>query len=214
MVVLHPKTVPAERSEIQRHPRRRMTEEEFVEWIDEKTRAEWVDGKVEMMSPVNSEHDVLVWWFRTLVQLYVESCDLGVVHGPEFMTRLSRRRRLADILFVSKARTNIVGENHVDGPPDLIVEVVSPESPARDYRDKFNDYEAAGVKEYWILDPGASRVAAYHLSRSRKYRLIEEADDGIHSAVLAGFRVRPEWVFAKPRPSVLKILSELGIRGA
>ena len=213
MVVLTPKTVAAESSEIQRHPRRRMTEEEFVAWIGEKTRAEWVDGKVEMMSPVNSEHDMLVFWMRAVIQLYSEAHDLGIVRGPEFMTRLPKRRRLADVLFVSKARSGIVGENHVDGAPDLIVEIVSPESPARDYRDKFADYEVAGVKEHWILDPKSARMEAHHLSRAGKFRPIKEGGDGIHSVVLPGFRLKSEWVFGQPRLSILKVLSELGIRG-
>jgi Uma2 family endonuclease len=211
MIMLNPKTVPAERDEFQRHPRRRMTEEEFVAWIGEKTRAEWVDGKVVMMSPVNSEHDMLVFWMRALIQFYSESRDLGVVRGPEFMVRLDQRRRLADVLFVSSDRADIVGQNYVAGAPDLIVEVVSPESPARDYREKFADYQAAGVKEYWIVDPAARRMEAHHLFRGRKYRPIPEAVDGIHSIVLPGFRLRSQWVFARPRLSALKILKELGI---
>jgi len=210
--MLNPRFARSEPDEFQRHPRRRMTEAEFVAWIGEKTRAEWVDGKVEMMSPVNSDHDMLVFWLRTLIQYYSEAHDLGVVRGPEFMTRLPGRRRLADVLFVSAARADIVGENHVEGAPDLIVEVVSPESPNRDYREKFTDYQKAGVKEYWIVDPRARRLQAHHLARSRKYRPIEESEDGIHSVVLPGFRLKSQWLFTPPRPSALKILKELGVR--
>ena len=65
--MLNPRFARSEPDEFQRHPRRRMTEAEFVAWIGEKTRAEWVDGNVEMMSPVNSDHDMLVFWLRTLM---------------------------------------------------------------------------------------------------------------------------------------------------
>jgi Uma2 family endonuclease len=211
MVTLKPRFA-SETDEFQHHPRRRMTEDEFVAWIGEKTRAEWVDGKVEMMSPVNSEHDWMAWWLRTVIQFYVEHHGLGLVRGSEFMIRLPRRRRLADVLFVAAARAHIVGDTCVDGAPDLIIEVVSPESPARDYREKFKDYQSVGVKEYWIVDPIAARFEAHCLSRGRKYQRIEESEDGIHSVVLPGFRLASRWLFTQPRPSALKILRELGVR--
>ncbi|MER3485893.1 MAG: hypothetical protein C4345_07940, partial [Chloroflexota bacterium] len=49
----------------------------------------------------------------------------------------------------------------VVGPPDLIIEVVSEDSEHRDRVDKFNEYEAAGVPEYWIVDNRPQRRRAY-----------------------------------------------------
>src|SRR5437763_6718015 len=120
------------------HPGRRMTEREFVEWVDSNTRAEWVDGEVIMMSPVSSKHDNLQWWLRSLLQLFVDERDLGQVKGPDFMVRLprQRRRRTPDVLFIAASRAKIIETNHVEGAPDLIMEVVSPDSVSRDWRDK------------------------------------------------------------------------------
>ena len=88
------------------HPGRRMTEREFVEWVDDKTRAEWVDGEVIVMSPMSDDHDEFAFWLRTVVQSFVRYHDLGRVKGPDFMVRLPRRRRrrIPDLLFVAKAR--------------------------------------------------------------------------------------------------------------
>lgn len=190
-----------------------MTESEFVEWVDEKTRAEWIDGEVLVMPPVSSGHDDLAFWFRSVVQHFVSRYDLGTVKGPEFMVRLAklRRRRTPDVLFVEKVRAGILRPQHVEGPPDLIVEIVSPESTARDWRDKYLEYEKAGVKEYWVIDPQAGRIEAYRLTRGGTFARIAERDGKIHSAVLRGFFIRPEWVLRLPHPSDWHALKEMGV---
>jgi Uma2 family endonuclease len=206
--------LPTRRGDVQRHPGRRMSEEEFVAWIWEKTRAEWVDGEVILMAPVSGIHDELGWWLRSLVQHFVEHHSLGIVRGSEFMVRLpkQRQRRMPDVSFVAADRAAIVLENYTDGPPDLAMEVVSPGSIARDWREKFESYQRAGVKEYWIVDPSTSRMEAYTLARGgKKYRQIEETPAGIRSIVLPGFRIKPEWAFAQRRPSIFVIAKELGI---
>src|SRR4030095_7048740 len=133
------------------------TEEEFVVGCAQDTPAEWVDGLVVFKEPISREHDTLQWWLRNLLQFYVEARDLGVVVGPQFVTRLitprTRSRREPDVMFIAKERLASLGANHLEGPPDLALEVVSPESETRDRRDKFREYRAAGVREYWIVDP-------------------------------------------------------------
>lgn len=59
---------------------RRMTEEEFLAWCDQDTRAEWVDGEVVMMAPVSDPHSDLVGWLGSLLRIFVEltpSCCRG-----------------------------------------------------------------------------------------------------------------------------------------
>ncbi|HJQ83799.1 MAG TPA: Uma2 family endonuclease [Candidatus Binatia bacterium] len=189
---------------------RRMTEEEFVAWCDEDTHAEWVDGVVLVKEPVSGEHDQIAWWLRTLLQLYVEERDLGRVSGPEFAVRLPRRpsRREPDVVFVAAARLDAVRPNHVEGPPDLVIEVVSPDSQSRDRREKYLEYEAAGVTEYWIADPLSRTIEAYRLVENR-YTPIPESAARVDSTVVPGWSVRPTWLWDEPRTRVLTALSEL-----
>ena len=44
-------------------------------------------------------------------------------------------------------------DSHLSGPADLVVEIVSPDSLGRDRGDKFAEYEAASIPEYWLIDP-------------------------------------------------------------
>jgi len=196
------------------HPGRRMTEAEFVAWVDEDTLAEWVDGKVVIMPPVSDEHDDWGWWLRSVFQGFVDHFELGRVKGPEFMVRLrnQRRRRLPDVLFVSKARLEIIRKNHVEGSPDLIIEVVSPESVPRDWQEKYLEYERAGVREYWLIDRAAGHFMVYRLGTNGRYKAVPEVDGKVSSKVISGFYLRTKWVLGDKRPNVFAALRELGVK--
>lgn len=190
-----------------------MTEEEFVAAFDEDIKAEWIDGEVILMSPASTRHVDLVGFLNSILRMFVVKHDLGAVYGPELQIRFEalRRRRVPDLLFVARERLDIIKANHVEGPPDLVIEVVSPDSPARDWREKYLEYEAAGVAEYWVIDPMAERMEVYALAEQEKYELVREENNLIHSTVLAGFFLKPAWLWPFPLPNPLEVLKELGV---
>ncbi|MGD0464106.1 MAG: Uma2 family endonuclease [Tepidisphaeraceae bacterium] len=191
-----------------------MTESQFeAEFRDIK--AEWVDGEVIIMAPVSREHSDLNVWLLRLFAEFVDHHDLGQVLGPEFPMRVVSIRtwRSPDIMFVSKSRFSKFHPTYLDGAPDLIVEIVSPDSEARDWRDKYIAYESSGVREYWVVDPLAKRVDAYTLGRSKRYSLIQPDDEGrIHSKTLKGLFVQPQWLWRSPLPKLSGVLKELKLR--
>ena len=191
-----------------------MTEAEFLAWVDEDTRAEWVNGEVIMMAPASSQHAFLRLWLGCVLAGQVDYNHLGVVCGQQLMVRLvpAKSRRIPDVMFVQTARESIIKANHLEGPPDLIIEVVSPESIARDYREKYLDYAKASVSEYWIVNPMAKTIEAHTLVRGKKYEPIAEVEGKFHSKVVRGFYLRPQWLFGSKRKPVLEVLKELGVR--
>lgn len=189
-----------------------MTEDEFVAWCDDKTRAEWVDGKVVIVSPSSVEQDDLNGWLSALLRMFLDRQQTGSVYGPNVTVRFAtqRRRRVPDLIVVLKHRLHLIRKAHLEGAPDLVMEIVAPESQTRDRREKFAEYEKAGVREYWIIDQLTQQVEVYALKRGRYVALPAEKDI-FRSTVLAGFYLRPAWLWKQPLPSLLKTAKELDV---
>ena len=193
-------------------PSERMTEDEYVAWaFAQEFESEWVDGKVNVMSPISQEHDRIFTWFMTILVSFVEDHDLGTVHGSEFQVRFTSvpSRREPDLLFVSKARAGQLRKNHLEGPPDMLVEIVSPESVDRDWKEKPAEYEAAGVPEYWIVDPLSQHAQVQVLSEAGKYEFVPERDGWLVSVAIPGFRLKTKWYWPATRPKVADALREI-----
>jgi Uma2 family endonuclease len=189
----------------------RWTERQFAEWSYGRLDAEWADGEVILMAPVSDAHDDLDTWLITLLRTFVEARRLGVIRHNMFVRFPGqRRRRVPDLMFISEANRGRIRRTVVEGAPDLIVEIVSPDSQNRDRRDKYLEYADAGVREYWLIDPLSQTLDAYAL-RVRKYRTIPVAEGRVASKVLPGFFLRPEWLFGKACPPVAAVLKELGV---
>lgn len=202
----------AERLEGRPVPGTRMSEAEFEAWCGEDVRAEWVDGEVILMSPMNDQHSDLNLWLCTLVRMFIEEHELGVARF-DFFVRFSgqRRRRAPDLLFLSEARAELLRPTYVDGAPDLVFEIISPDSQSRDRREKFEEYEKGGVREYWIIDPLSKTVEAYRLDR-RKFRRLEPRGDAIESLVLPKFKMNPAWLWRKPLPKVADTMKQMRLK--
>jgi len=192
-------------------PPGRMSEDEFVAGCGEKARAEWVDGEVIVMSPVSVSHAQLNLWLAAVLRAFAERHALGTVLGPEVQIRLPNRRRLPDLLFISAGRESILRDNHVEGAPDLAVEIVSPDSQARDWREKYLDYQASGVREYWVIDLASRRAEFYHLDEGGRYARLKEVDGAVTSRVLTGLRMPLAWLWPDARPKLIDALRELGL---
>jgi Uma2 family endonuclease len=201
----------AERLRGQPIPGMRMTESEFETWCDEDFGAEWVNGEVILLSPANIPHIELNVWLAALLRFIVERDDAGhILIEPSVRLARVKQRRSPDVVFVARARDEIIKHTYIDGAPDLLMEIVSPDSQVRDWRDKYLAYEKSGVREYWGIDPQAKLVEAYALGRDGKYGLIPELDGKIQSKVLRAFCIRTEWLWMSPLPKLSVVLKELG----
>ena len=193
-------------------PPHKLTFEEFLAWANEDTWAEWVDGEVVMNSPVAVEHEDIVGFLYTLARLFVEHHDLGRVLVAPFLIKLGDRGREPDLMFVATANLGRLRKTYLDGPADLVVEVLSPESAARDRGDKYLEYEAGGVPEYWMLNPIRPWAEMYQLGEDGYYHQVFAGREGVyHAAAIPGFWLRVEWLWQQPLPHVLNILKELGL---
>jgi Uma2 family endonuclease len=198
------------------HPRRKLTWDEFLDWCNEDANAEWIDGEVVMHSPVHERHDELVAFLHGVLRIFVRRRRLGTVRGPEFLMRLESHPsgRAPDLLFVRPEHATRLKPTFVDGPADLVVEVASDESLARDRGEKFLEYEEARIPEYWILDPKRRTAEFYRLGADGRYEAVAPAAPGVYrSEQLQGLELRVGWLWQAPLPDELDVLGELGVLG-
>ena len=194
--------------------RLRMSYEEYLAWAGEDVHAEWVSGEVIVQMPPKPRHQQVVAFLLQLVGLFIQLFQLGrLLPAPLEMRAIpDGPAREPDLLFVAREHLDRLTEARLSGPADLVVEVVSDDSVARDRADKFYEYQAAGVKEYWIIDPrpGYERVDFFVLDDKGRYRPVPVEPDGrYHSTVLAGFWFQVDWVLATEPPEVLQALAQI-----
>ncbi|HYO26207.1 MAG TPA: Uma2 family endonuclease [Lacipirellulaceae bacterium] len=84
-----------------------------------------------------------------------------------------------DILSIAAARRNIVGDR-IQGPPDLVIEVISPGAERRDRVEKLDLYAKYGVAEYWIVDP-RPRTFDFLLLEGSRYSVVTGVDNRYRS---------------------------------
>jgi Uma2 family endonuclease len=196
-------------------PKGKVSFEEYIEWLDEDTRAEWVDGEIVLMpSPATLDHQDSGGFLYQVLSIYVQANSLGRVVFAPYVMKLAAiaRGREPDIIFVRKDREHLLTRHYLDGPADLAIEIVSPESKKRDRKDKFAEYEAAGVREYWMFDPDHRNAEFYQLGEDGRYHRVEIGADGIYrSEVVAGFWLRVDWLWQTSMPATLDVLRELEV---
>ena len=143
---------------------------EYLEWdIDNKWR-ELIDGVPYLMSTPTIQHQGISGNLHALFWNYLKGKSCKVYYSP-FEVRLKTNTTdntvlLPDIVVICDHSK--FSKRGCVGAPDLVVEILSPSTARHDKIIKFNKYQEAGVREYWILDPDAKTLAV-HILTDGKY---------------------------------------------
>jgi Uma2 family endonuclease len=190
-----------------------MSYEVFLEWAGDR-HAEWVDGEAIIFMPAKESHQAVLRFLLYLVGQFVDLFDLGKVLVAPFEMKLRHGRsyREPDLLFIAQKNLDRLSEERLEGPADLVLEIVSDDSVRRDREDKFKEYEAAGIREYWIVDPRPDKQRAdfFWLNENGRYELFAtEEDERVDSRLLAGFWLRPSWLWQAGELDPLTAFAEM-----
>jgi Uma2 family endonuclease len=168
------------------HPK--ATEADLLNAPEDGRKYELVDGEL-VVSPAGSRHGAVCIKLSTRLATFIEPRRLGHLFDSSTGFRMPNGNvRLPDVAFVARGRFegDKVPEGFSPVPPDLAVEVLSPDDRPRHVLDKVGEYLDAGVPLVWVLDP-KTRTATIHRSLS-SVRTVAESGDLDGEDVLPGFR--------------------------
>jgi len=170
---------------------------------------EWDDGRLVKMAPIHLRHDEITNFLRSLLDAYFALRPIGRVIGEPFVMRLDTIKgyREPDLQVILHTNPGQFTPTAMIGPADICVEVVSPESADRDYGKKFLEYEKAGVREYWIIDPIRKAARLNRLTANGIYADIQPGDDGAYETpLLPGLKLHVPTLWAEPLPDIVQIV--------
>ena len=166
------------------------TEDDLLRTPRDGRKYELVDGQIRM-SPAGSRHGQVCVNVGAKIHAFIADRRLGYVFDSSTGFRLPGGNvRLPDVAFVARGRFagEQVPEGFSDVPPDLAIEVLSPDDRSRDVLDKVGEYLQAGVRLVWVIDPRRRTAAVYRSLTDVRQLGPEDSLDG--EEVLRGFQCR------------------------
>lgn len=188
--------------------------ERFYEEMSDDQKVEFIDGEVINGDPDRNCHLKTRASVANVMHTFVELRGLGAVREEKCLCVFPRNDYEPDVVFFGPEKASRFHSNTMKfAVPDLAVEVLSDSTERRDRGVKFEDYEAHGVREYWIIDPaeGHETVEQYVIGTDGSFQLRLKSGSGeITSDVILGFRIPIRAIFdSKENLAALKaILNE------
>lgn len=178
----------------------------FYAEIPDDQKAEFINGEVIVHSPAKRKHLSVRDNLHELLRAHVRARKLGLVCGEKALCAFPRNDYEPDICFFAAPKAALIAEDTVKFPvPDLVVEVLSDSTAQRDRGVKFQDYEAHGVREYWIIDPDEEVVEQYLIGRDGRFQLKLKSGSGeVASPTIAGLVLPIRAIFEEAE--TLKVL--------
>ena len=158
--------------------------------LPEGERAELIDGKIYYMAPPSTRHQRLVHFFDREIGNYIQShegeCEVLPAPFAVFLNKDDKNYVEPDISIICDK--DKITDKGCHGAPDWVIEIISPGNKEMDYFKKLFKYQAAGVREYWIVDPIKEMVMVYRFEKEtmEEYSFGEDIPVGIYE----GFSIK------------------------
>lgn len=184
-----------------------LTYEQFQQQFEGR-HAEWLMGDVILLVN-NLQHNRIAAFLLSLLQFYFSLKPIGeaIMAGFQMYLGDDVPAREPDVVVVLNEHQDRRQEKRLEGPADIAVEVVSPESEVRDHVFKYQEYQAAGVREYWLIDPMRQQADIYVLGDDHRYRRLPlDANGRLVSTLLPNFTLDPALLWREKPPEGMELL--------
>lgn len=180
---------------------RKLTYQDYLRFPDDGHRHELIDGAHIVTSTPSLRHQQI---FRNLVFRLAQHLERHgggeMIPAPFGVVFTLFDVVEPDLLYVSDTRKHILSDSHVTGSPDLVVEILSPSTRARDEGAKLRLYDRSDVAEYWVVDPASDAIRVYRRSKGR-LSIVADLNlgqgDTLTSPLLPALSLPLEFVFSR-----------------
>ncbi len=158
-----------------------------IEALPAGQRAELIDGQIYMMASPERIHQQILGKLYRIIADYIDEkgggCEINLAPLAVYINDDERNYVEPDIFIVCDQ--NKLDTKGCHGAPDWIIEILSPTSEKMDRKIKLFKYRTAGVREYWIVDPGQGIVEVYDFEKGleEKYSFREHVPVGIYGGL-------------------------------
>jgi Uma2 family endonuclease len=185
------------------------SEDEYFQITDEDSLCELFYGELIMHSPASKRHEELFGFLLSLFKIYEEKKRLGIVLGSRFAMRLGRDVIVEpDIIFIERKRKRNLKDTFLEGPCNLVVEIVSKTTRNYDLSEKRWLYREHSIPEIWFIDPESKLLIVDSLSGS-SYKTKNIRKGVYYSTALRGFFLQTSWLWEEPLPPVTNCIEKI-----
>jgi len=181
---------------------RHFTYADYKDWeLAVGERYELIYGEAFAMAGPNTRHQVIIRELFGQFYVYLQGKPCQVFVAP-YDVRLFYEEDESDDTVVQPDIMVIcdkdkIGPEGCRGAPDLVIEILSPSNTAIEMERKFTLYQEAGVREYWIVDSKNNILRVHCFQDSAVLTKTYKSEDTVPVAVLPGFSIELEQVFAE-----------------
>jgi len=146
---------------------RLLTRRDYLELPEDGPRYQLIQGELFMAPAPNRFHQHISGNIEYALRRYLEDHPIGLLYDAPFDVTLTDINVFQpDILFVSNERKSLFDQHGLEGPPDLVIEILSPGTAKLDLDPKRKVYAQTGVQELWIVDPQVPEFRLFRLQEN------------------------------------------------
>jgi Uma2 family endonuclease len=186
-----------------------VTEDEFWEFANEDIKCELLNGVLVIHSPASTEHEDIFTYLTTIFRYYLDYTRKGSIFGSRLVMRLSKEwNPEPDILIIQPDKYNKLSKSRLEGPADIIIEILSPSTKETDLNKKLPNYLKFGIKEVWIIDPEEESIKIHS---PNKITEINESNSEtmLESEVISGLKIKPKWLWNREKYPTYFVIEQL-----
>ncbi|MBI5498290.1 MAG: Uma2 family endonuclease [Deltaproteobacteria bacterium] len=170
--------------------------DDLATFPDDGKRREIIDGDLVVNAAPVPRHQRVSRNLQRILDSHLVRSGQGELFNAPIDVRLGEDVFEPDLLVVVPGAQARVAQKYIEGPPALVVEILSPSSSEWDRGRKATAYARHGIREYWILDPDRRLLERFVLRNGAYARDASQGSGTVETPLLPGLRVPLEEVWA------------------